>query len=178
MKDEIQAIAIAKLRTVHIMPAEKWWQPSAHGKERSMTDQLDEQDLLEAREWLRTISFHHYNWHEKDVQTLAAKLAHVRREAVAGVVEACAKACLNNVLSEKQMNEEPNLHIGEMCLRLCHERDAASIRKLTLADAVAEIERIKTFVEAATIMRFRKLLDRLGIHGYYNEMQKEFGGND
>lgn len=30
-------------------------------------------------------------------------------------------------------------------------------------------------VEAATVMRFRKLLNRLGIHGYYSEMQKEFG---
>jgi hypothetical protein len=27
-------------------------------------------------------------------------------------------------------------------------------------------------------MRFRKMLDRLGIHGYYNEMQKEFADLD
>jgi hypothetical protein len=36
---------------------------------------------------------------------------------------------------------------------------------------------------AQIIMRFRKMLDRLGIHGYYAEMQKEFeaeleGGQD
>jgi hypothetical protein len=29
-----------------------------------------------------------------------------------------------------------------------------------------------------TIMRFRKMLDRIGIHGYYSEMQKEFGIDD
>ena len=28
--------------------------------------------------------------------------------------------------------------------------------------------------ESSVIMRFRKMLDRIGIHGYYNEMQKEF----
>lgn len=36
-------------------------------------------------------------------------------------------------------------------------------------------ETLKARVEAQTIMRFRKMLSRLGIHGYYNEMQKEFG---
>jgi len=30
-------------------------------------------------------------------------------------------------------------------------------------------------IESITIMRFRKMLDRIGIHGYYNEMMKEFG---
>lgn len=32
--------------------------------------------------------------------------------------------------------------------------------------------------DAETIMRFRKMLDRIGIHGYYSEMQKEFGVDD
>lgn len=32
-------------------------------------------------------------------------------------------------------------------------------------------------IESITIMRFRKMLNRIGIHGYYNEMQNEFDGD-
>lgn len=60
---------------------------------------------------------------------------------VAAAYAAAAKTCLGNVLSEEQMNGEPNLHVGEMCLRLCHERDAVAIRELTPADAARELER-------------------------------------
>lgn len=51
----------------------------------------------------------------------------------------------------------------------------AHIRSLTPADAARELERRDESVRADTIMRFRKVLDRLNIHGYYNEMQREFG---
>lgn len=53
-----------------------------------------------------------------------------------------------------------------------------AIRSFTPDSARRALERNDEFTQADTIMRFRKLLDRLGIHGYYSEMQKEFCGND
>lgn len=44
-----------------------------------------------------------------------------------------------------------------------------------LASAAPQPASDSKTIEAVTIMRFRKMLDRIGIHGYYNEMQKEFG---
>ncbi|HET7150853.1 MAG TPA: hypothetical protein VFI60_05545 [Candidatus Acidoferrum sp.] len=48
------------------------------------------------------------------------------------------------------------------------------IHSLTPADAARELERRNELVLADTIIRFRKMLNRLGIHGYYNEMKREF----
>jgi hypothetical protein len=51
--------------------------------------------------------------------------------------------------------------------------------QLEIADRIKAIlpalEQRERGIESATIMRFRKMLDRIGIHGYYNEMMKEFG---
>ena len=86
---------------------------------------------------------------------LAQRIAVAMQALVAAAYAACAKTCLGNVLSEEQMNGEPNLHVGEMCLRLCHERDAAAIRKLTPADAARELERIKALSKAESVKTVR-----------------------
>lgn len=44
-----------------------------------------------------------------------------------------------------------------------------------LKEHINNLDQRERGIESATIMRFRKMLDRIGIHGYYNEMMKEFG---
>lgn len=95
----------------------------------------------------------------REVEVLLPTIRSHTQALVAAAFASCAKTCLGNVLSEEQMNGEPNLHVGEMCLRLCHERDAAAIRKLTPADAARELERreLEKVIEGLKMARARTL---------------------
>ena len=78
----------------------------------------------------------------------AEKAAENLADALRIITELAERPCVIEVANEALATWKEKLaafvrllHVGEMCLRLCHERDAAAIRKLTPADAARELER-------------------------------------
>ncbi len=94
----------------------------------------------------------HFAWLEGE---LAQLVAHERDEAIVGAYRAAAA----------QVRSFNNAALCDL---------ANEIEALPPQSALDAVERSKKLTEAEIIMRFRKMLDRIGIHGYYSEMQKEF----
>ena len=92
------------------------------------------------------------------------------RSHTQALVAAAYAVCAKRIRNYRFLCEE-----NERRYSLARRIFSQDIDELTPADAVRELERRDESVRADTIMRFRKVLDRLDIHGYYNEMQSEFG---